>query len=306
MLNRWEPRYLSDSTRDQNVTGLNDDDMRSWVFLPLGSRGERVGALFLQYRTPQRFSPLAKLTLEAFASLVAEQINRERATWRKYEAFGGVLFGVHGPLTLSADSLRRLIGSAQDALSADDPGTAAAALANAQKVTRRLEIAAMLTRLSQRDPAEETSLQEDVRRAALKIVQFAEPSARVMVDIPPEADDLPFALLDALYCLAMECIANASFHGRADWIEVSVEVEPTRIGLHDTDNGRGFEVEAARPGPNGVFEGLDLVQRQFGATGRVRSVPGQGTRVEVEFPCLPDVTGVEADRLAVGALTDAQ
>jgi GAF domain-containing protein len=306
MLNRWEPRYLSASTQVQNVTGLNDDDVRSWVFLPLGSRGERVGALFLQYRTPQRFLPLAKLTLEAFASLVAEQINRERATWRKYEAFGGVLFGVHGPLTLSADSLRRLIGSAQDALSADDPGTAAAALANAQKVTRRLEIAAMLTRLSQRDPAEETSLQEDVRRAALKIVQFAEPSARVMVDIPPEADDLPFALLDALYCLALECIANASFHGRADWIEVSVEVEPRRIGLHVTDNGRGFDVEAARPGPNGVFEGLELVQRQFGAAGRVQSAPGQGTRVEVEFPCLPDVIGMEADRSAVGAPTNAQ
>jgi GAF domain-containing protein len=307
LLNRWEPHYAADVLHDRlfarptgqasSVTGpereagfVYREGIRSMAFLPLGGRGERAGALFLNYRTPRRFSPLEKLTLEAFASLVAEQINRERATWRKYEAFGGVLFGVHGPLTLSADSLRRLIGSAQGVLHVD-AATAEAALVNAQHVTRRLEIAAMLTRLSQRDPAEETSLHDDVRRAALKIVQFAEPSARVMVDIPPEADDLPFALLDALYCLAMEGIANASFHGGADWIEVSVDTEPTRIHLHVTDNGRGFDVDTARPGPNGIFEGLELVRRQFGALGRVQSTPGKGTRVEVEFPCLPDVVG---------------
>jgi len=268
--------------------------VRSAAFLPLGSRTERVGALFLHYRARREFSPLDKLTLEAFASLVAEQIIRERAHWRKYEAFGGVLFGVHGPLTLSADSLRRLTGSARDALRTD-PDTAEAALDQAQQVARKRELAAMLTRLSQRDQLDGESLREEMRRAAAKIVQFVEPHevCRIQTDIPDEADDLPIEVLDAMYCLAMEAVVNAAFHGHAKRIDIGVEVEQTRICLRVADNGQGFNPESARHGPNGIFEGLELVRQQFAAEGRIESQPGAGARVEVIFPCLADVVSVE-------------
>jgi len=262
--------------------------LHTLAFLPLGSRTERAGALFIGYRRAHHFSPLEKLTLEAFASLAAEHINRARATWGKYEAFGGVLFGVHGPLTLSADSLRRLIGSAQEALAASETSSAAQALAAAQKVVRRLEIAAMLTRLSKRE-SDETSLQEDVRRAATKILHLAEPAGgRAVVNIPPEAEDLPFAIQDAVYCLALEATANASFHGGALRVEIALEVEPTALTLTVSDNGRGFDTKTARPGPNGIFEGLALVEKQFAARGAVHSAPGAGAQVIVTFPILPE------------------
>jgi hypothetical protein len=266
--------------------------VRSAVFLPLGSRSERVGALFLHYRARREFSPLDKLTLEAFASLVAEQIIRERAHWRKYEAFGGVLFGVHGPLTLSADSLRRLTGSARDALRTD-PDTAEAALDQAQQVARKLELAAMLTRLSQRDQLDSDSLREEMRRAAAKIIQFIEPQCRIHTDIPDEADDLPFEVLDAMYCLAMEAVVNAAFHGHAKRIDIGVELEHTRLRLRVADNGQGFDPAQARPGPNGIFEGLELVRQQFAAEGALESQPGSGARLEVVFPCLAGVVSGE-------------
>lgn len=262
--------------------------VRAAAFLPLGPRSERVGALFLHYRARREFSPLDKLSLEAFASLVAEQINRERAHWRKYEAFGGVLFGVHGPLTLSADSLRRLTGTARDVLRSD-PATAEAALEQAQQVARKLELAAMLTRLSKRDEDDPTSLADELRRAATKVLQFIEPDCRVRIDIPAEADDLPFELLDAIYCLAIEAIVNAAYHGHAQRIDIAVELESKRIRLHVTDAGQGFDPASARPGPNGIFEGLDLVRGQFAARGSVASQPGAGAQVEVTFPCLSDV-----------------
>lgn len=266
--------------------------VRSAVFLPLGSRSERVGALFLHYRARREFSPLDKLTLEAFASMVAEQIIRERAHWRKYEAFGGVLFGVHGPLTLSADSLRRLTGSARDALRTD-PDTAEAALDQAQQVARKLELAAMLTRLSQRDQLDSDSLREEMRRAAAKIIQFIEPNCRIHTDIPDEADDLPFEVLDAMYCLAMEAVVNAAFHGHAKRIDIGVELEHTRLCLRVADNGQGFDPAQARHGPNGIFEGLELVRQQFAAEGAIESQPGSGARLEVFFPCLAGVVSGE-------------
>lgn len=294
LLIRWEPHYAALATDVHFAQHRLADDfivrenLHTLAFLPLGPRSERAGALFIGYRRAHYFSPLEKLTLEAFASLAAEHINRARATWGKYEAFGGVLFGVHGPLTLSADSLRRLIGSAQEALAASETTPATQALAAAQKVVRRLEIAAMLTRLSKRE-SDETSLQEDVRRAATKILHLAEPvGGRAVVNIPPEADDLPFAVQDAVYCLALEATANASFHGSAQRIEIELEVEPMELTLTVSDNGRGFDVNAARPGPNGIFEGLGLVQKQFAARGQVHSTPGAGTQVAIVFPMLPE------------------
>jgi len=307
LLEKWEPYYTSDAQNDpilgrgsrtlDGTTMISQsrkrfifrENVSSVAFLPLGSRSERVGALFLHYRARRDFSPLDKLTLEAFASLVAEQINRERAHWRKYEAFGGVMFGVHGPLTLSADALRRLTGSARE-LMRSDPATAEAALEQAQKVARKLEMAAMLTRLAQRDQLDATGLRDELRRAATKIVQFMEPNCRVETNIDPGVDDLPIAVLDALYCLAMEAVANASFHGRAKRIEITVELEEMRIRLEVRDTGLGFNPGQVRPGPNGIFEGLELVQAQFAAQWKVESTPGHGARVEVNFPCLAGVT----------------
>lgn len=276
LLAKWEPDYGADAR----------------VFLPLGSRSERAGALFLYYRDQHVFSPLDKLSLEAFANLVAEQINREQARWRKYEAFGGVLFGVHGPLTLSADSIRRLTGRAQATLRSD-PATAEAALEQAQTVARKLEMAAMLTRLSRRDELDETGLRDELRRATTKLVQLVEPNCRVHTDIPDEADDLPIAVLDALYCLAMEAVANAAFHGHARHIDLEIEIESNLIRLRVADTGQGFDPATARPGPNGIFENLELVQKQFAARGCIDSQPGVGTKVEVTFPCLPDMISAE-------------
>jgi len=41
----------------------------------------------------------------------------------------------------------------------------------------------------------------------------------------------------------------------------------------------GFDTTKARHGPNGIFKGLELVQAQFAAQGRIESQPGAGTRL---------------------------
>jgi GAF domain-containing protein/two-component sensor histidine kinase len=302
LLEGWQPYYSTDAASDirlgragadavGDITFLQHERIHSVVFLPVGSRHERVGALFLLYHHRREFSPLDKLSLEAFANLVAEPITRERANWRKYEAFGGVMFGVHGPLTLSADSLRRLTGSAREALHTD-PAAAEVALERAQEVARKLEMAAMLTRLAKRDELDTASLGDELRRATTKIAQFVEPNCRLITDIAPEVDDLPIGVLDALYCLAMESVANAVFHGHARRIEVTIELAPTSIHMSIVDNGQGFDPAAVRHGPDGIFEGLELVQQQFAAQGHIESRPGAGARVEVVFPCLADVTNL--------------
>jgi signal transduction histidine kinase len=117
----------------------------------------------------------------------------------------------------------------------------------------------------------------------------------VRVAIPSEADDLPFAVLDAVYCLALEAVANACFHGGARRIDVALKLAPAEVRLDIVDDGRGFDVTAARHGPNGIFEGLELAREQFAAQGSVFSAPGRGTRVEIRLPALPERPAASAE-----------
>jgi signal transduction histidine kinase len=87
----------------------------------------------------------------------------------------------------------------------------------------------------------------------------------------------------------MEAVANASFHGHAQRIDLEIKLESNAIHLRVADTGQGFDPASAQPGPNGIFENLELVRKQFAARGCINSQPGAGTRIEVTFPCLPDV-----------------
>ncbi len=300
LLEQGRPYYSSDATRDpllaedgllEEADGrdrfVSREGVQATVFLPVGEPGEFVGALFLHFREAREFPPQSQLTLEAFATVVAEQINRERRNWQRYVAFGGQLFGVHGSLMVSADSLRRFIAAAQNLLDVD-PKRSAAALDQAAAVASKLEFMAMLHRLGNRDGIGHTGLRDELRRAATKITQYVDQGCRLHFNLSPDIDELPLEIVDVLYCLAVEAVANAAVHGGAQRIGISIEVAPRLVELEVVDNGSGFAPDIVRPGPDGIFEGIELAERQFGATGRVTSQPGAGTEIHVQIPRLEE------------------
>ena len=152
----------------------------------------------------------------------------------------------------------------------------------------KLEFMAMLHRLGNRDGIGHTGLRNELRRAATKITQYVDPSSRLYFNLSPGIDELPLELVDVLYCLAVEAVANAAVHGGAQRIEISIEVAPRLVDLKVVDNGTGFAPDIVRPGPDGIFEGIELAERQFGATGRVTSQPGAGTEIHVKIPRLEE------------------
>jgi signal transduction histidine kinase len=109
------------------------------------------------------------------------------------------------------------------------------------------------------------------------------------------SDDLAICL----YRIAQEALRNAIFHGAARQLSVSISRSETRVDLVVADNGRGFDVEAARQsGP-----GLGLVSiaeraRLAGGTVEFTSTPGGGTTVHVRCPV--EVVAV-ADATSLGA-----
>ena len=94
-----------------------------------------------------------------------------------------------------------------------------------------------------------------------------------------------------LYRIAQEAITNVIRHADASQIDVHLEGRLRHLVLRITDNGIGFDIDAAlahKPGtPSwglmGMFERAELV----GAECKITSVQGKGTSVEVIFPLKP-------------------
>jgi PAS domain S-box-containing protein len=90
-----------------------------------------------------------------------------------------------------------------------------------------------------------------------------------------------------LYRVAQESLSNILKHARAKSARVGLERDVRAVRLWIEDNGQGFAAGPAKGVP--PVEGLGLSSiaeraRILGATLRIDSVPGQGTRIELAVP----------------------
>jgi NarL family two-component system sensor histidine kinase LiaS len=94
--------------------------------------------------------------------------------------------------------------------------------------------------------------------------------------------DLPLKSKEAIYRIIQEALANIARHSHAENVQVSLEFQADTVLLSVIDDGSGFE-----PGRPHSGMGLDSMrERAQSQDGRFRieSEPGQGTRIQVNFP----------------------
>jgi signal transduction histidine kinase len=98
-------------------------------------------------------------------------------------------------------------------------------------------------------------------------------------------------LEETVYRVVQEALTNAAKHADATVVEVSVREVAARVQVVVRDDGRGFDPDERSTGFGllGMSERIDLAQGWL----KVKSVPGEGTMVQVELPVLC--------RLAAGA-----
>ena len=105
-----------------------------------------------------------------------------------------------------------------------------------------------------------------------------------MVDTDPGSDEE----LDAQYLLiAREALSNVARHSRASHATIRLADDGAGTTLMVADNGRGFDPGVERgPGHLGL---ANIARRaaEIGATVRIESAPGAGTRIIVSRPIAP-------------------
>jgi signal transduction histidine kinase len=106
------------------------------------------------------------------------------------------------------------------------------------------------------------------------------------------ADSLADSRAETLYRIVEEALHNVDRHAGATRVEASARVERRPIAgaspidalvVSITDDGRGFDVAAPRPGHFGL-RGMQEQAELIGARLEIASRPGEGTRVTVEMP----------------------
>lgn len=96
-------------------------------------------------------------------------------------------------------------------------------------------------------------------------------------------DDVPTDVRQGLAQVVREATSNAVRHGRATAVVIRVDGAAGSLRVVVADDGRGFDVGAARTGGFGLRSMRERVERLGGTLG-VRSEPGSGTEVEVAIP----------------------
>ena len=110
---------------------------------------------------------------------------------------------------------------------------------------------------------------------------------RLDIQIDDEAAGLltPEQSLETLQ-IAREAVSNALRHGRATLVTLRLKHSDREVGLLVQDNGIGFDPAAARDGGHGLGN-MQARAERLGATLRLTSTPGEGTRVVATIPIRP-------------------
>jgi signal transduction histidine kinase len=115
-------------------------------------------------------------------------------------------------------------------------------------------------------------------------------SAAHPIKIDFEAENLPRSLPDdvslCLYRVTQEALQNVIKHSGANAARVSIKPENNEIYLSISDNGSGFDTNAARSKESLGLISIDERVRAVKGKVRIISAPGAGTKIEARVPAV--------------------
>ena len=123
-----------------------------------------------------------------------------------------------------------------------------------------------------------------LRRALEQTLADVEEVHGVRVELVQIGDAAIDERTDALVLAVREAVANAAVHAGVGEVSVFVEVGDDGVAAFVRDRGRGFERAGVPADRRGLAESIEARIQRHGGAAAVRSVPGEGTEVELRLP----------------------
>jgi len=287
-----EPYRTIDIQADPRFEGWPDEhpNMRSFLGVPIISRGETIGAFYLTEKKGQRHGQFTEedeqliITLAAHAALALERAElyersrelstieeRKRLARELHDSVTQTLFSI----TLTAEAAAALVG--------DDPARARHELDRLQQLAQGA-MAEMRSIVFELRPADLES--EGLAETLRKHVDVLRHLHACEIDVAVEGEpDLTPTAEKALLRIGQEALANAVKHAAAPRVTVQLAANPSGVTLTVADDGNGFDPEQAitrsrRLGLTSMRERAEALGGSFS----IRSKPGAGTTIAVEVP----------------------
>ncbi|MFD2348499.1 sensor histidine kinase [Nonomuraea ferruginea] len=124
-------------------------------------------------------------------------------------------------------------------------------------------------------------------RAVRELAEQASPEIEIEVSAEGDLSELPAAVEVAVYRIVQEALTNVRRHARAERARIHLQREREVLRVTVADDGRGLP-ESRRAGV-----GLSSMRERAAELGGICVIsggPGEGTRVEVMLPLLPQPT----------------
>jgi PAS domain S-box-containing protein len=187
---------------------------------------------------------------------------------------------LHDSVTQALYSVNLHAEAASLALTAGNQGVVATSLQRLQTMTRQAMMDLRMLIFELHPPI----LQEEGLAAALRArLATVETRAGLQTEINVEGEeDLPLQVAEELFWIAVEAFNNMLKHANARKVIVTLSFDGTRVGLTISDDGLGFDPEAARSKTGMGLRSIAERVERIGGRLDLRTAPGQGTTISVE------------------------
>ena len=118
----------------------------------------------------------------------------------------------------------------------------------------------------------------------------------VHLTIDGDVDTLPDRFQTCVYRAIQEALTNCVRHAKARTIAVTVTATAKALTIAVTDDGVGFDQNAAHHGLG--LRGIGERVKEIGGTLTITSRPGQGTALVIQLPQAQTTTEVRLARVA--------
>jgi len=127
--------------------------------------------------------------------------------------------------------------------------------------------------------------QQGLARALQQRLDTVEGRVGVQTNLATNIDiNLPSAVEDALYNIALEALNNALKHAAATAVKIKLHQTEAQVIIKIQDNGRGFEMEEiADAGGLGLITMRERAEK-LGGSLKVAAIPDEGTAIQAVIP----------------------
>jgi len=270
------------------------EGIQSVCFIPIGTKEEKLGVVFVNYRTYKQFDSLYRLMVLGFSQALTALASKESYREAIFEGFGRPDLGIHNIQARYGfkDGVMQEGRFAYEQCTATAEGSPNFRECEMYELLKTMDkfLAEVRAQTTVDDLPWQVTLREAIREFISKMKEQTHQEHLWFVeDLDPMVERESYLTRLAIFRVLTEAVNNGVFHGGATKIEIKLERRSHSIYVRVVNNGEAIDPKADRNrSRGGIFAQMDELKSRFAATTSIRAdANGQGTIVESEMPALP-------------------